>query len=107
MKRLLSGGIELDDDPRRVDAVEVHRYLSEESYWARGRPLATVEKLIETAARVGRGEQRFTGGGPNECPNVFGRIRGARACLGALPKAQQRLRLLFATLADGPAGLSF
>ena len=52
MKRALDGGFELDDDPGRIDVDEVHRFLSEESYWATGRPRETVVRLIETAARV-------------------------------------------------------
>jgi GNAT superfamily N-acetyltransferase len=52
MKRRLSGGIELDDDRARIDRDEVHRYLSEESYWAAGRPRETQDRLIDAAARV-------------------------------------------------------
>jgi GNAT superfamily N-acetyltransferase len=52
MKRILDGGIELDDDKGRVDRAEVHRFLSEESYWAAGRSRETVDRLIDTAARV-------------------------------------------------------
>ena len=52
MRRALSGGFELDDDPARVDLDEVHRYLSEESYWAEGRRRETVERLIREATRV-------------------------------------------------------
>jgi GNAT superfamily N-acetyltransferase len=52
MKRVLPGGYELDDDPRRVDVDAVHRYLSEESYWAAGRTRETVERLVREAARV-------------------------------------------------------
>jgi GNAT superfamily N-acetyltransferase len=52
MKRRLSGGIELDDDRARIDRDEVHRYLSEESYWAAGRPRETQDRLIDEAARV-------------------------------------------------------
>jgi GNAT superfamily N-acetyltransferase len=37
MRLELDDGYELDDDPARIDADVVHRYLSEESYWARGR----------------------------------------------------------------------
>jgi GNAT superfamily N-acetyltransferase len=49
---MLPGGFELDDDPRRVDVQAVHRYLSQESYWATGRSLETVERLVREAARV-------------------------------------------------------
>jgi len=52
MRRELRDGYELDDDVERVDIAAVHRYLSEESYWARGRPYADVELLVREAARV-------------------------------------------------------
>jgi GNAT superfamily N-acetyltransferase len=52
MKRDLGGGYELDDDPARIDVVEVHRFLCDESYWARGRDYRTQEELIRTASRV-------------------------------------------------------
>ena len=52
MARVLPDGFELDDDPARVDVGEVHRFLSEESYWARGRPRETVERLVRDATRV-------------------------------------------------------
>ena len=52
MKRHLGDGYELDDDPSRIDLVEVHRFLCDESYWAAGRDYATQEELIRTASRV-------------------------------------------------------
>ncbi len=52
MKRELAGGVELDDDAARVDVDAVHRYLASDSYWARGRPRATVERLVREASRV-------------------------------------------------------
>jgi GNAT superfamily N-acetyltransferase len=52
VRRELPGGYELDDDPARIDVAEVHRYLSEESYWGRGRERATQERLVRDAARV-------------------------------------------------------
>ena len=52
MKRELGNGIELDDDKARIDRVEVHRWLSEVSYWAAGRPRETQDRLIDDAARV-------------------------------------------------------
>ena len=52
MKRDLGDGYELDDDPRRIDREAVHRYLSEESYWAKGRSRKVSEDLIDGAARV-------------------------------------------------------
>lgn len=52
MVRALSAGYELDDARARVDRIAVHRYLSEESYWAAGRPREMIDELIATAARV-------------------------------------------------------
>lgn len=52
MKRSLGDGLELDDDPSRVNRREVHRFLSEESYWAAGRPRETQDMLIDSAVRV-------------------------------------------------------
>jgi GNAT superfamily N-acetyltransferase len=50
--RKLSGGLELDDSKERIDRAEVHRFLSEESYWAEGRPRETQDRLIDEASRV-------------------------------------------------------
>jgi GNAT superfamily N-acetyltransferase len=52
VKRDLGDGYELDDDPARIDHGAVHRYLSEESYWARGRSRDVQDALIDRAARV-------------------------------------------------------
>jgi GNAT superfamily N-acetyltransferase len=52
VKRELGEGIELDDDKARIDRAEVHRWLSEVSYWATGRPRETQDRLIDEAARV-------------------------------------------------------
>jgi GNAT superfamily N-acetyltransferase len=52
VKRELPDGYELDDDPARIDRQAVHRYLSEESYWATGRSRAVMDDLIDSAARV-------------------------------------------------------
>ena len=52
MRRALRDGIELDDDPARIDVAEVHRYLAEESYWGRGRERATQERLVRESQRV-------------------------------------------------------
>jgi GNAT superfamily N-acetyltransferase len=52
VKRDLGDGYELDDDKTRIDHEAVHRYLSEESYWAKGRAREVVDELIANAARV-------------------------------------------------------
>ena len=51
MKRTLAHGYELDDEVARIDREAVHRYISEESYWAKGRPRETMDGLIDRAAR--------------------------------------------------------
>ncbi len=51
-RRALPNGYELDDDPRRVDVGEVHRFLSTEAYWAIGRAPEQVERLVREASRV-------------------------------------------------------
>ena len=52
MRRRLGEGIEVDDDPGRIDLAVVHDYLANESYWARGRPYEVVERLVQEAQRV-------------------------------------------------------
>lgn len=52
MVRSLAEGIEVDDSKDRIDREEVHRFLSEESYWAKGRPRDTQDRLIDEASRV-------------------------------------------------------
>ena len=52
MRRELPGGFEVDDDPARIDLDAVYEFLSNESYWARGRPRETVERLVRQADRV-------------------------------------------------------
>jgi GNAT superfamily N-acetyltransferase len=52
MRRELPGGYELDDDAGRIDLDAVHRYLSEESYWAKGRPRDVVDELVRASTRV-------------------------------------------------------
>ncbi len=52
MKRDLGDGIEVDDSKDRIDREEVHRFLSEEAYWALGRSRELQDRLIDTAARV-------------------------------------------------------
>ena len=52
MRRDLGDGYELDDDPARIDREAVHRYLSDESYWAKGRARGVQDALIDGAARV-------------------------------------------------------
>jgi GNAT superfamily N-acetyltransferase len=52
MRRELHGRFELDDDPARLDHAAVHRYISEESYWAPGRSRRSQDELIARSARV-------------------------------------------------------
>lgn len=52
MRRDLGDGIELDDDPTRIDVDAVHDFLSNHTYWAIGRPRETVERTVREASRV-------------------------------------------------------
>jgi GNAT superfamily N-acetyltransferase len=52
MRHDLGDGFELDDDPARIDVDAVHRYISGESYWGRGRPRDLVRRAIEGSQRV-------------------------------------------------------
>jgi GNAT superfamily N-acetyltransferase len=52
VKRVLPGGIELDDAKDRIDRTDVHRFISEVSYWGEGRPRETQDRLIDEASRV-------------------------------------------------------
>lgn len=45
--------IEISDDHKRLDIALIHRFLSEESTWAKGIPLATVEKAISRSLCIG------------------------------------------------------
>jgi GNAT superfamily N-acetyltransferase len=52
VRRDLGDGIELDDDPARIDVDAVHDFLSNHAYWAIGRPRETVERTVREASRV-------------------------------------------------------
>lgn len=46
-------GYRVSDDPARLDLPLVHRFLSEEAYWARGRSLAVVERSVANSLCFG------------------------------------------------------
>jgi GNAT superfamily N-acetyltransferase len=52
MPRDLGNGYELDDAKDRIDREEVHRFISEVSYWGTGRTRETQDRLIDEASRV-------------------------------------------------------
>jgi ribosomal protein S18 acetylase RimI-like enzyme len=52
MKRNLSNGLELDDDPARVDVNAVHDFLSNHAPWALGWSREEVARLVREAQRV-------------------------------------------------------
>ena len=51
MPRALGDGYELDDDRARIDVEAVHAFVTT-SYWAEGRSLSEVRRLVAEAARV-------------------------------------------------------
>ncbi|WP_038361857.1 GNAT family N-acetyltransferase [Bosea sp. UNC402CLCol] len=46
-------GYEISTDAGRLDIAVIHRFLSEESYWARGVPRSTVEKAVANSLCFG------------------------------------------------------
>ncbi|MCW2621332.1 MAG: family acetyltransferase [Frankiales bacterium] len=46
-------GVELTDDPARIDVDLLHRWLSEQAYWAKGRSHDTVRASVEASWCVG------------------------------------------------------
>lgn len=46
-------GLRFSADPDDLDVARVHRWLSEESYWARGRDLATQQAIIAGSRNFG------------------------------------------------------
>ncbi len=50
--RELQEEFELDDDPQRIDVDAVHAFLSNESYWGKGRSRELVERAIKGSSRV-------------------------------------------------------
>lgn len=45
--------IEISTDPDRLDIALIHRWLSEQSYWARGRPVDTVVRSFANSLCFG------------------------------------------------------
>ncbi|HEY2397866.1 MAG TPA: GNAT family N-acetyltransferase [Solirubrobacteraceae bacterium] len=52
MRRALAGGLEIDDDVARVDVDAVHAFISQQSYWGRGRTRELQERAIRGSTRV-------------------------------------------------------
>jgi ribosomal protein S18 acetylase RimI-like enzyme len=50
--RQLADGFELDTDPARLDVGAIHAFISEQSYWGRGRTRERVIGTIEGSRRV-------------------------------------------------------
>ena len=46
-------GLVLSTDPEQMDVEAIHKYLSEESYWARGIPLGVVERALANSLCFG------------------------------------------------------
>jgi GNAT superfamily N-acetyltransferase len=48
-----AGDYEISDAQERLDRAAIHRFLAEESYWAKGRAFATVERAIANSFTLG------------------------------------------------------
>lgn len=44
---------EISTDPERLDVDTIHRWLSEDAYWALGRPRSVVERAVEHSLNFG------------------------------------------------------
>ncbi|MFE1317226.1 GNAT family N-acetyltransferase [Kitasatospora phosalacinea] len=53
----LPAGYRVSTDPDRLDRAAVHRWLSEESYWALGRPREKQERAIDNSLNFGLYEE--------------------------------------------------
>ncbi|MBV9217023.1 MAG: GNAT family N-acetyltransferase [Acidobacteria bacterium] len=51
--RVRRGEYEIDTDKRRLDIAAIHRFLSQESYWAKKRPLEKTLTAIENSLCFG------------------------------------------------------
>ncbi|MEU1508762.1 GNAT family N-acetyltransferase [Kitasatospora sp. NPDC005748] len=49
----LSDGYEISTDPARLDAELIHRWLSQDAYWARGRPREKQDSAIAASLNFG------------------------------------------------------
>ena len=49
----LPNGYEISDDKSRLDLDALHTYISGESYWAKGRPRALLERSIANSLCFG------------------------------------------------------
>jgi len=50
---VIDGAWLISDDPARFDLARAHRWISAESYWAEGIPLAVFEKAVGSSLTVG------------------------------------------------------
>jgi GNAT superfamily N-acetyltransferase len=50
---IIEHGFVFSDDVNRLDRLAIHKYLSTESYWAKGIPLETVNRSIDNALCFG------------------------------------------------------
>jgi GNAT superfamily N-acetyltransferase len=50
---IIENGFVFSDDVNRLDRLAIHKYLSTESYWAKGIPLETVNRFIDNSICFG------------------------------------------------------
>ena len=49
----MTGGYDISTDPSRLDIAAIHDFLSNRSYWAKGRTMQAVQKAIENSLCFG------------------------------------------------------
>lgn len=50
---IIENGFVFSDDANRIDRLAIHKYLSTESYWAKGIPMETVNRSIDNSICFG------------------------------------------------------
>lgn len=53
LSQINSDGFRISTNPAELDVAAIHRYLAEDSYWAKNIPLETVERAIENSLNFG------------------------------------------------------
>jgi hypothetical protein len=97
-------GYWVSDDPALLDVARIHRWLSRDSYWARGRSYAAMARAIEHSLSVGLNAADGTQAGYARL--VTGRTIYRRLGFGDLARTERWVERAESLTASGtsPAG---
>ena len=103
VRRAVAPGIETDDDPARVDLDEVYRFLSEESYWARGAPArGSSRRSAPRRGWWGSTRARGRSGSRASCPTATSPIWPTSTCSPGCAVAASGRALVTEAVEGGP-----